>query len=77
MKLVISHRNTKRKIDGPFDICLTKEDLRGLVSQLLGAIAIFEEDEKSGRAGFGYGWIHVRSEEAPFLANTKPKGWDE
>ena len=70
MKIIIGHGETKRKIDGTFQICGSKEDLLSIAQQIS---AIADGDESS----FSYGWISVHSDCPKILANQTPIGWDE
>jgi len=69
MNLLIEHGNTKRRIEGPFNICGTGEDLQWIVDCLQERLAL----------GVGYGWVTIpeRAPVAqPHIANTKPSPWD-
>lgn len=68
MKLIIAKDGIKREIEGPFDLCLSREVARWLRDQLRQA----DHDE------FHYGWVKV-SEEPPYqgAVNSPPKPWRE
>lgn len=70
MKIVISHGKTKRKIEGSFELCLSKADLEDLSLQIRQEVARRERDQTS------YGWFTIR-DEPKTLINTPPKDWDE
>lgn len=66
MKIIIAYSNTKRQIDGPFNICGSRDDLKLLADRIYAEI-----DD------LGYGWIQIPSE--PYqesIANTEPIDWE-
>jgi hypothetical protein len=67
MKIVIEHGKTKRRIDGPWNICGSREDLESLVSQL--------QRRLSGDP-FHYGWVRIEDKPYYGLAETPPVPWD-
>jgi hypothetical protein len=52
MKLIITHKKTKRIIEGPFSICCGREQLELLKSVI----------DKTLEEGFTYGWININEE---------------
>lgn len=78
MKLIISHKKTKREINGAFAICGSTDDLLRLKNAI---------DEKLQNKS-GYGWINIdeifNSDDSEFLlikrqkelVNTSPSEWD-
>ncbi len=66
MKFTIEYEGIKRQIDGPFNLCASKEDLAAI------ADAIREFDEKAV-----YGWIFVRQRRAKMTPNQTPLGWKD
>ena len=69
MKIVLEHGATKRIIEGPFNICGSREDLQSLVDQLTLRIT---------HTNFCYGWVPITLMQSnPTNANTPPKRWDE
>lgn len=64
MEIIIEHSNTKRTINGSFNICGKREDLREIAHQILNKT---EE--------FYYGWIKI-CEAQKSNANTEPVKWD-
>jgi len=64
MEIVIEHSNTKRTINGYFNLCGRREDLREIANQILNQT----ED-------FTYGWIKIRKEQES-VTNIKPVQWD-
>jgi hypothetical protein len=78
MKIIIEHSNTKREINGPFQLCINKSDLAAL-KQALNEVS---EDD------WVYGWIGINEEcehdRGPYsyirqqrsIPNTPPKTWD-
>jgi len=66
-EIIIGHGQTKRRIDGPFQICGDPEWLCEIAHQLL---------QQCGE-GRGYGWrqIVIRMDDTP-MTNNPPIGWD-
>jgi hypothetical protein len=67
MKVIINHNGVPREIEGPFDICIGKEDLDQIYRIL----------KKKRKKGWHFGWINIsdpreRTESSP---NTKPLKW--
>lgn len=67
MKLIISYSQTKRRIDGPFRICGSREDIESLATQLVRHL----ED-----ANWSYGWIGIYGNIPAVLENTPAIEWD-
>ena len=67
MKFVIAHKDTKRTIEGPFNICARAVDLAWLVKSI----------QESGM--LTYGWVNIpaRPEAQEEIPDTKPIGWEE
>ena len=65
MEIIIAHGKTKRKIKGPFSICISGEELNELIDTL-----------KEAGTDFGYGWIEVPVK-LKHMPNTMPIGWDD
>ena len=70
MNLIIEHGNTKRRIEGPFNICGTDKDLEWIIECI--------QEELTKHPGC-YGWIKI-PERAPVeqchIVNTEPSPWD-
>jgi len=68
MNLLIEHGNTKRRIEGPFNICGTGEDLQWIAECI----------QKRLAKSHGYGWVSIplRLGEQCHIANTEPSPWD-
>ena len=68
MNLIIEHGNTKRRIEGPFNICGTGEDLQWIAECI----------QKRLAKSHGYGWVSIplRLGEQCHIANTEPSPWD-
>lgn len=66
MKLVIEHSQTKRVIEGAFDICGSRADLAALAEQIRARLA----DES-----WAYGWMTVYPTPRK-QSNTPPLPWD-
>jgi hypothetical protein len=66
--IIISHSKTKRRIDGPFEICGNEHALRNLCSCILRRL--------DNGDPFYDGWIEI-VERPPVLTNMPPIGWDE
>ena len=64
MKIIIEYGDTKRQIDGAFNICGSKDDL------LLLAEKIIAKADK-----LCYGWIEI-SETQQHISNTPPVPWE-
>ena len=70
MKIIISHGQTKREINGPFNICGSREALLALASQLIWALG--DEDRR-----FSYGWVTIRPPGATqSVVEGPPSPWD-
>jgi hypothetical protein len=67
MKIIIEHSDTKREIDGSFNICGSYNDLKSIVDQ------INVELETT----FSYGWVTIILDKQKSIKNTPPKNWDE
>jgi len=67
MKIIINYSNTKRQINGDFEICGSKDDLTRVANQILTYTGI----------NFSYGWIPVHFNLPSREPNTPPKDWDE
>jgi hypothetical protein len=69
MQLIIEHGNTKRRIEGPFNICGTAEDLQWIADCIHVHLT----------RGAGYGWVKITGRapiEQCHLVNTEPSPWD-
>ena len=66
MNIVISHLKTKRRIDGPFQICGTRKDLREIAETIL---------KKTEVSDWLYGWIDIPLK-AESLADTPVSQWE-
>lgn len=69
-KVIIEHSNTKRTIEGAFNICGDPKVLRSIAAQLL---------EQTDEHGAGYGWRRIRpyAEQQASVSNEPPVSWDE
>lgn len=67
MKIIIEHNLTKRQIDGAFNICGSRDDLKLVAGQILNGC----RDEI-----FAYGWVKISPMIQPSLVDTKPEAWD-
>ena len=67
MKLIISHSRTKRQIDGPFEICGTREDIESLATQIVSHLS---------DTHWSYGWIRIYERGIEPLSTTPPVPWD-
>lgn len=65
MKLIIEHGKTKREINGPYNVCGSRDDL----TRLSEAIRCFLKEEAA------YGWVEV-TEPNPSTTNQKPVPWE-
>lgn len=72
MEIIIEHSKTKRKIQGPFNICGDYQDLRLIARKILEHL---ERAEAAGRP-LGFGWVKIVTEEQPHITNTEPASWD-
>lgn len=66
MNIIISHSITKRRIDGSFQLCGSKEDL----------LSIAEQITESVDGGFNYGWIDILTDKPRSMPNEHPVQWD-
>ena len=68
MHLLIEHGNTKRRIEGPFNICGTGEDLQWIADCIQDYLA----------KGAGFGWVTITEYpiEQCHIASTEPSPWD-
>lgn len=67
MTIVIEAGESKRQIEGPFNICGSREDLLEIADRIL---------KEADKDDFYYGWVSV-SLRAKSIVNTPPKKWDE
>ena len=70
MRIIIEQGSTKRQLDGPFNICASREDLESLVTQL---------QAKLVDPVWCYGWIEVAEvTKAPGgeCRNSPPEPWE-
>jgi hypothetical protein len=67
MKIIIEHSDTKREIDGSFNICGSYNDLKSIVDQI----------KMELETTFSYGWVTIISDKQKSIKNTPPKNWDE
>jgi len=69
MNLIIEHGNTKRRIEGPFNICGTPEDLERIVECIQGYLT---------ERPLCYGWIKITQPaiEQSSIINTPPIPWE-
>lgn len=75
MKIIIEHGHTKRKIEGPFNLCASHHDLTHLATILNRVLAEQNEEEQPA---FYYGWVQITpSDVQESIANTKPRNWDD
>ncbi len=66
MKIIIAKDGIKREIEGPFNICANKEDLKILTDSIERADIDY------------YGWVVVcEMEDFAATANRKPLKWNE
>lgn len=65
MKVIIEHNKTKRKIEGPFNICGSRQDLERIANTI-------NEVFKDGTV---YGWVKIH-DEYDSIPNTEPIGWE-
>ena len=75
MKFVIAHKNTKRTIDGAFNICGSEKDFQHLIDVLRAKLGMYPENDYSD--SFNYGWIEVPEYTQKHLVDKKSIGWDE
>lgn len=68
MKLIIEHSQTKREINGPFNVCGSRADLLWLADQIRASV----EEER-----FVYGWISITETRQPRCVNVAPVPWDQ
>lgn len=66
MKVIIAHSDTKREINGAFNICGSRADLLAIADQIREAV----ED------GLAYGWVRITGPRQPHLPETPPTNWD-
>jgi len=68
MRLIIEHGNTKRRIEGPFNICGSGRDLEWIAECI----------QKRLTQSRGYGWVSIplRPGAQVPIANTAPIPWD-
>ena len=68
-EILIGFSKTKRRIDGPFEICGSRAVLVSLAQQIL---------HLCDKARFSYGWIHLLPCDTynPNMRNNSPIGWD-
>lgn len=66
MQFIIGHSETKRKIEGPFEICASRGDLEYLIKVL----------QRYLDTGHNYGWIEIHEPMEPIGVNSSPVGWD-
>lgn len=78
MRLIIEHRDRKREVDGPFNLCASRSDFEIIRTRL---------DEWLEDGGT-YGWIHITTSTKPRfednlvlryeqanIVNTTPEDW--
>lgn len=68
MKIIIEHGNAKREINGPFNICGSKEDLCSLRDQL---------NNQLESHSFIYGWVNILCPKQKSITNTPPIEWQK
>ena len=70
MRLIIEHGNTKRRIEGPFNICGTHKDLERIVECIQGYLT---------ERPLCFGWIKITDpvQEQKSIINTSPIPWEE
>ncbi len=68
MKVIIEHSKTKREINGSFNICGSREQLRSVARQILDCLDAHP---------FSYGWIQIHSDYQRSVPDTPPLHWDE
>ena len=66
MKIIIEHKNKKRKIKGAFNICGSKADLLILAKTI---------KRKAKNDSFAYGWIQICDTQKS-IVNTPPLSWN-
>ncbi len=66
-EIVIEHGDTKRKINGSFNICGPHNLLKEIAHQILDQV----------NQDVSYGWIFIQHQKQKRIVNIKPKGWDE
>lgn len=64
MRIVIQAGSKKRVINGPYNICISKEDLE-ILTKCLSSVS----------PNFNYGWIHVAKSEL-LISDTTPEPWE-
>ncbi len=68
MKIVISQQGVKRELIGPYDICLSRQDLETLLDRL----------NETYQENFAYGWIGIYERpRVEVVPNTTPLPWKE
>jgi len=67
MKLVIEHSETKREINGAFNLCGSRGDLRALARQI---------DLRLADETWSYGWMAIYPDQQVTESNTRPTPWD-
>jgi hypothetical protein len=65
MEILITHSKTKRKINGPLNICGSKTDLKSLANQILSQVS----------ENFSHGWVTIH-EEQESVVDTPSVNWD-
>jgi hypothetical protein len=83
MRIIISHSRTKRRIEGPFNICGSKQDLLRIADLLIKAChdhpGAHGEGVIRNAAGMSYGWVNITDPpvEQEILVDQGPIGWDK
>ena len=67
MKILIMHSTTKRKIEGAFNICGSKEDLLNVAKQI---------HDGATNTNFTYGWISIVPEKQEIIPDLEPIPWN-
>jgi hypothetical protein len=67
MKIIIEHGETKRQINGPFNICGSRDDIYHIVAEL---------SRHLNDSTWSYGWTYIVDRRQPSIANTPPIGWE-
>jgi hypothetical protein len=82
MKIVVSHRHTKRLIEGPFSLCASRSDmeqLRDALTQWLESEAVYGwiDIKENWEVGAENDWMIITSvRKQRSINDTPPTSWD-
>ncbi len=66
MKIIVEHGDTKRQIEGAFNICASARDFSIILSKLTEFVD----------SGSSYGWVQI-SDVQKCISGTKPDPWED